>query len=512
MREITIGLDYYRSRSRGLYDTDFSFLSSPGSIFPSLEVKDRNSMYRFRMKEYNGLYNRNKKLIAMVNGVSKYIDYQTISVNYFKVLTNKMTDIVFNQEVSIKSGDIKKDKEIQALVNRVNWTDAIREAFKLSTIYGDSCIKTSKNGASAFAPLNCIKIINEHDKSDVLGYVCYEYIYAKDNNSRHLTHIRFEIHFKGCVFEQAWLCEGDYTGVKLVRPTRLNYRGRVIPPQGTYYDTGVDDCELVQWLTISKESDGVYGESLYVDIQDVVFAMEQRISSEYHSLNGLQNPFLIIGASATQQDAKTGERELKLVNNSVLIQKEGSDGVKPEFITPDYKLDNSEKLVDTFRDLLYELSEMSKCYLSGQYSGNPSEESINNLIKSALDKGNRLLTEQYSSIRDSLYVLCRLNGIDVKKEDLTLNFNIGRTDDDEKVTNIATTLINNKILSKATVREKYFGYNAEQSEAEEMQIQKEAGSADLHFNNKDIPENKVVESVVETQVPENKEEITNGTK
>ena len=76
---------------------------------------------------------------------------------------------------------------------------------------------------------------------------------------------------------------------------------------------------------------------------------------------------------------------------------------------------------------MYELSEMGKTFLSGEYRGNISEETLNNTIKSAIDKGNRLLTELYSAFRDSLYCLCRLNGIDIKKSDINIQFNVGRT-------------------------------------------------------------------------------------
>ena len=107
---------------------------------------------------------------------------------------------------------------------------------------------------------------------------------------------------------------------------------------------------------------------------------------------------------------------------------------------------------------------------------NGSQPTLNNTIKSAIDKGNRLITEMYSSFRDSLYVLCRLNNININKEDITITFNIGRTDDDAKVSEICKVLTESKILSKATVREKYYGFNKEQSKNEDKQIELENSS------------------------------------
>ena len=474
-------MDLYRKTSRGKYDTDFSFMKSGNTIFPSKEVRQRNSVYRFRFKEFNGSYSENKQLIAMVDGVETEINYKTLSTNYFKLLTNKMSDLIFNNDITIKTGDIKRDKEIYALVDRTGWINEIRKAFKKATIYGDSCIKTYAGGVSAFNPLNCFKIVDAHDINKTLAYCLYEYLYTETGGVRYLTHIRFEIHFKGKIFEQVKLYSGNYRSGSIGKAVDYKYRGRDISKEGNWYDTGVDDCELIQWLTVNQEADGVYGESLYADIQDLVFALEQRLSSEYYSLNNLQNPFLVIGASAIQTDQRTGERSVKLINNKILVQKEG-DGVKPEFVTPEYKLESSEQFIETVRDLIYELSELSKSYLSGQYSGNPSEESINNLIKSAIDKGNRLITEMYYAFRDSLYVLCRLNGINITKEEINIGFNVGRTDDDMKIIEICEKAVNNKILSKATVREKYFGYNKEQSDAEDVQIEIENNSVNQQEN------------------------------
>ena len=475
-------MDLYRKTSRGKYDTDFSFMKSGNAIFPSKEVRDRNAVYRFRAKEFNGSYADNKGLIAMIDGVETEISYRTLSTNYFKLLTNKMSDLIFNNDITIKTGDINRDKEICALIEKTGWSNEIRKAFKKATIYGDACIKTYAGGVSAFNPLNCFKVVDIHDVSKTLAYCLYEYLYTETGGVRYLTHIRFEIHFKGKIFEQVKLYTGNYRSGSIGKAVDYKYRNRDISKDGNWYDTGIDDCELIQWLTVNQEADGVYGESLYADIQDLVFALEQRLSSEYYSLNNLQNPFLIIGANAIETDQKTGQRSIKLVNNKILIQKEGGSSVKPEFVTPEYKLDASEQLVDTIRDLIYELSELSKSYLSGQYSGNPSEESINNLIKSAIDKGNRLITEMYYAFRDSLYVLCRLNGIDIVKEDININFNVGRTDDGMKVIEICEKAVNNKIFSKATVREKYFGYNKEQSDAEDRQIEIENNSASQQEN------------------------------
>ncbi|MBR1739946.1 MAG: hypothetical protein IJ737_06615 [Ruminococcus sp.] len=80
-----------------------------GANFPSKEISGRNAVYRFRHKEYSGEYSYNKNLVAYINGVESEIPYKVISTNYFELITNKMTDLVMNNDFAIKTGDIARD-------------------------------------------------------------------------------------------------------------------------------------------------------------------------------------------------------------------------------------------------------------------------------------------------------------------------------------------------------------------------------------------------------------------
>ena len=200
-------------------------------------------------------------------------------------------------------------------------------------------------------------------------------------------------------------------------------------------------------------------------------------------------PFLVVGMDMIDTDPNTGKRSLKLVNGTYMVSSGDTDVKSVEL---NYNLENSENMLGILKQFLYELSEMGKTFLSGEYSGNISEETLNNTIKSAIDKGNRLINDMYSGFVDSLYCICKMNGINVKREDITIVFNVGRTDDDSAIANVSTTLINNKILSKATVREKYFGYNKEQSDNEDKQIALENGDSQQEDENDNQDNNDVI--------------------
>ena len=142
-------------------------------------------------------------------------------------------------------------------------------------------------------------------------------------------------------------------------------------------------------------------------------------------------------------------------------------------MTWDGKLENSKTIRDDLLEEFYSLTEMGKTFLSGEYKGNISEESLNNLIKGAIDRGVRDLNDLWYDIVRSLYMLCRLNNIDVNIEDININFNIGRVDDTKQISEICETLDKMKLFSKETLLNKFWGYSSEDAQAEFERIAKE---------------------------------------
>ena len=472
-------LDTFRYLSRGKYDTDFEFLNA-NSKFPSDEVRGRNAVYRWRAKQYDGTYAYNRYVTVLLNNIDTEIPYSVITVNYFKLIVNKMIDLITNNDYTIKTGDIAVDRLVNKLIERTGWRSSVNSAFFKVIKYGDCLMKTYKDGVSVTDPLTCFKVVDANDTSKTLGTVLYEPLRKKVHGQLEYTHMRFEIHFKGKIYECVKKYSGGFYTGTIGESVEYKYKGRTIKKDGNWYDTGVEDAELVQWLTVNKEADGVYGESVFQDIQDIIFAMEKRLSIMNSMLDNQASPMLIMGMSSLEETEQGYRVKTVYTPNGgqVLVTEDraGDKFMEPKPLQQVLDLNNSESMLDILRSYFYELSEMGKTFLSGEYGGNISEETLNNTIKSAIDKANRVVTEVYDKIRDSLYTLCRLNDIDVNREDITITFNIGRTDDDMKVAEICKTLIDAGILSKNTVRSRYFGYSEEQSQQEQEQIDKENGS------------------------------------
>ena len=460
-------MDIYRMATRGNAETDFSMIGE-GQQFPTNGIKARNACWKYYNRLYNGTYANNKKLIAKVNSIDTEIPYSVIPVNMFKLTVSKLDSLFFSNEVSIKTGDIKRDERINRLVERTNFIKSLRKAFKIAEIEGDSCIKVYKDGASAFSPIHAFKVVDESDKNNTKAIVLYEYLTTDVGlNQKRITHIRFEVHQPNSIFEQVF----EYLGDRVGKPVRYWYSGRWIPRSGREYTTGLD-MSLVQWLSLNEEADGIYGQSTFPDFKDIIFALESRLSSELWVEDNHEKPFLVLGAEMFLANEETGRYELKQINGKYLIS-HGNESAKPEYLTWDGKLENSQQIREDFMSYFYELSELGKTFLSGEYTGNISEETLMNTIKSAIDRGNRDLMDFYTPARDALYCLCKLNGISLNKEDLVIDFNVGRSDDDKVVAEIIKTLHEAGVFSMETLRAKYFGYNEKQSLEEDLKISQE---------------------------------------
>lgn len=474
------------------YETDFSVLNT-NNTFPTERMKYKNAEYRFRKKQFSGKYGENRFLVAMIDNQERNINYRVLSLNYYKLLTNKIIDLIFNNEVVIKTGDKNSDASLNKVINRTSWLGSIRRAIKNTTIYGDTYIKTYKNGASVFNPIFAFKILDDGNINNVKAYVLWQPIIEKKPNGivddRKVQFIRFEVHFKGYIYEVVKQYSGGFNAGTLGNSVDYIYNGRKISKDGNWYETDIDDEFMVQSLTINQEVDGVYGESVYEDIQDIVTALEHRISMEHYALNSLADPLLIVGMSSIDID-ENGKYSLKTVNGNMIVTEDenNNNAILPQQFQQEYKLDSYADFIDQLKSELYELSELGRVYLSSEYSGNISEESISNLIRGAIDKANRILSDCYDSLINSLYILAVTNNIEVNKEDLTIDFNIGQTDDDKNIAEVCKILTECKVLSKQTLREKYFGYSEEQSIVEQRQIDIEDG-----LNTEDAQQNEEIE-------------------
>lgn len=478
-------INVFRPETRGNYATDLSNLQD-GCLFPDDETKARNRCYRFHHKLFTGEYGQDKMLTALINDTYQEINYSCLSLNYFELIANKLDSLLFGNEVTVKTGDITRDGAVSDLIEKTAWVKSIREAVKMCIIYGDSYIKTFKFGASAFPPMFAYRVVDPSNKKHTKYYVCHELLYERSGSLNNICYTPKYIHFiiSGCGFdfERVHRYDGSNTAGRIGEAVKYKFRNRRIPKSGRMY-VYEKDIETIQGLSVNTEKDGVYGSSVFDPIKDLVFAIETRLSTENWVVDAHGKPILLVGMNFLKPDELTGGYYPSIINGKYMIAHNSTEHeMAPKYIEWDGKLDASQKIRDDLMSSFYELSEMGRCFLSGEYSGNVSSSTINEIIKSAIDKGERLVSDIWYELRKSLYVLCRLNNIDIKIEDINIEFNVNRPDDDETISKICETFVDKGILSRQTVLSRYLGYNEDQARAELDLIKKENNTGGVEID------------------------------
>lgn len=475
--------DEYRKSTRGNYFTDFSFLNG-NCAFPNIDALSRNRMSKVRYMQYSGDYHDLISLLFRAGDSDISVPLAPIRIPIYKLATNKTVDLIFQSPPIIRTGNSERDKYINKLIENYGIMTAFKEVLSYAHMFGYAGLRVNKFGMNAILPTYMDKIVNPHDNTDSRGLFIYEPLRDKHNK---VNFLRIELHVDGWIFERVFQCEYAFPGYKLgngVDYVYYNKVKRLIPKEGRWYKTNVEDNTLLHMVVYNTIEDKVYGQSDYVTYEDEVVTNEQRLTVVNSILNGLKDPYLIVGASMTTPvKDKRGEVELKTVRDEtgagkyiIVNDQAGGSTFTPQTLQHEYKLDNNMQMLDYVEHLLYMTTEMSKPFLLGEFDGSTiSTESLKSLIKPAIDKAGRLVDCAYYVLRDTIYDLAVLNGVtDLNKEDVTIKFNIGTTLDIKTSVDILQKATTGKqVLSDEYLLEMLFDIDADQAKVMRQQINQE---------------------------------------
>lgn len=447
-------------------ETSFDVISS-NSKFPSNPILLRNARYRVSENRFNGTYNKNVRVKVLdKDGTPHIVNWNMLTLNYYKNYTNKMDGLIFQNDPIIRTGNDDMNTRVNKLIEKTKWLKGIREAIRYLEIFGDVYIKTYKNGISAIKPYNCFTVVDSNDVNNILGHVLIDYI-LDDKNV--ISKVRFETHMEnGYIYERVY----KYNGVALGNPVKYtNKYGRTISENGSVTNNKIE-CSMIQHIKIDS-SNGVYGCSPYDDFSSIITELERRQTLGIKVLDAHTEPTVAVATGTLKENEVTGKVENDVIGNIVEVP---FGSMLPTYIEWNGKLDENNKMIDLLFSELYQISELGKTFMTGEYTGNISEESLNLLVKSAVDKANRHVFDIWYDVKESLYVLCKLNGINVDKEDINIAFNVGQSESNKIVSDIINSRVTSGTLSLESCLIKYEGLSKEQATLEIDKIKKERGN------------------------------------
>lgn len=439
-----------------------------GASWPPPSLAPLRWYQNFCMSLYTGDYAYNRKWIAFVDNVEREMPYCMLTLNYFKKVADTVVSLAFGNEIMISTGDKELDKQVKALADRLKFEIYIQKALLYSEIYGDAIIRVNKDGINVLPPLWGIKNVNQHNIDSTDSITLYDYLYDEDGS---LYGVYLETHY--C--DRVYRCIREYSGSSLGDQIAGRYQGSYIPQRGCWdrypeFDGG----SAAIWCSLNQGS-SVYGTSAFNQIKDVVFAIESVFSLRNYITSENAQPFLIMGMSMFTTNEETGGYELKKINDRYLIK--DSDG-DPTYL--EWGGENLQRAAELSEDLMqafYELSEISKSVISGEYSGQVTMETLQTTAKSTIDRAQRDVTSLWYQFREALFIAARLNGIDIDRDQLTLSFNVDRALTDMELAQVAETLIASGVMSRETILQKYYGLTQEQARNEVNKVKGEDQSS-----------------------------------
>jgi hypothetical protein len=382
---------------------------SEGMPYPPYAARERMARYALNLQRYKGDYNENKYIkIKNLNGGID--NFPIITENYFRLMTNKSQGLLFNEKPFISVKDSPSDTDLlKRLVDKSGFWKAFLAGYRNFSSLGSCVLYLSvKDGlpkVNALNPSCMYKIVDAQNIDTITCYVLVQPIFKVDYKSAEYTKIeklRVLYHYKGYYIEKLF---------------RYNDNGQIMDCESEKrVDTGLTDFAVFSFEN-SRPTDEVYGYSDYDAVADVVALYEQTITLVNAVLVKNINPILQVPIGTFTENEMTGKLEAP-TDGSVVEVDPGSKDIK--YINYDLQITDIMNYLGTLLNELGIQSEMSKTFLTGEFTSNLSGSAIRSLMKAPLDKISRAIDEIDDGIKAIFVQMLHIVGVEREISDIEI--------------------------------------------------------------------------------------------
>lgn len=382
--------------------------------YPPYLARERMARYELNLKRFKGEYNDGKYIkIKNLNGnIDKF---PIITENYFKLSTNKLQGLLLNEKplFSVKNS-VENTEILKRLVDGSGFWKAFLAGYRNFSSLGTGVLYLSvKNGlpkVNAVNPSCLYKIVDAQNIDEITCYILVQPIFDVDYKNEDYTQIkqlRVLYHYKGYYIEKLFnYNEGQI--LDLLSEEKV--------------DTGLTDFAVFCFEN-SAPTDEVYGYSDYDNIADIVALYEQTITLVNAVLVKNINPILQVPTGVFTENEETGKLEAPTSGDAVEV-----DNGEIKYITYDLQVNDLMNYVGVQLNELGIQSELSKTFLTGEFTSNLSGEAIRSLLKAPLDKIGRSIDEMEDAIKGLFVQMLHIVGVEVDMYDIEIVWRDGITE------------------------------------------------------------------------------------
>ena len=450
--------------------TDLSFLNK-GEQFPPKSEMERMNRYAQNKMLFEGeqaeIYAEQfRRIERVISNFREVVSYPVI-LNYLKLVSLKIADLLLGEQPLIKSGD-SEGKEQQSVYNIIGKTELFNTAYQTVldvSRYGDGLfiIYNTANGGmiDVTQPNMWYPIVDQDNIKQIKQHVL-----AWKYNVGDKMFLKCHIHEKGFYEERIYALDksmiGTYTIGNLVS-------SNIVP-------TGLSDFAVVQISNVLT-SDRIFGIDDYVDLDSIISEIMVRVGQISRVLDKHANPSVSGPNTALTKDPATGEYKLKMGN---FFGRDSKEDPSVEYITWDGQLDANFRQIELLINQLAIVSEMGVAIFASSLDkiGNiPSGTALRRMFISALAKVNRIKMRFDTALKKAIKLCSELGGegiVNLIDSDISITWQDGLPNDPVEEANIMSI----RTAGKATMSTKraimqYDGMDNEEVEGEIALIEEE---------------------------------------
>jgi len=385
------------------------------------------------------------------------IEQVLIKVNLFKALTETFKILAFSKLPVITTSETNQ-KVLDDLVYGNNFFDVMKRSFISAHAQGTGIFKVFvKDGKPQIRSVNpevYIPIYAEDDMDSVQAHVlAYEYDVYRDQYNKD-KYLKVEINEKGLLTTRLYkIKNGKLDGYK---EESINYAD----------DYDWDDF-LVFPFDYGHPNWRDYATSQYDDIIPLVDELAVRLSNNSKILDDHADPQLIVPEDALEFDPNSGQHIYK--RHQAL--KIGRDGAKPEYLTWNGNLTDSENQINRIMDLFYLVSGTNPQMFGKDIAGNLSGDALSKILLMPISKTKEMILSLEHAAEKALECALFLQDI---KDVVNIEFDIGVFNTLEDLSNRVQAEVRSGIRSiEDAVRKINPRWEEEQIQAEVERIKDE---------------------------------------
>lgn len=375
-------------------------------IFPKQADKARIQKYDHFDQLYYGQHYEAFAIKGEKDFTDRYNRLRYIVANFARLASSTVADMLFGESVT---PDYKDDKN-------QNFSNAFSKENQLVTQLYESALANSRRGDDLFklriGPRNPI---NPAAKSTVIAEQLTPAIYFPEldqTGTRNLPnkdvlamtfrangddYLHKEIHIPGYIFHEIY--RYDPRAGKIiaeVSPTDFGYPRSEI--------TGIERS-LIFHIPNVRSGSGFWGDSDYMDMDSLFFAINNRLTKTDNILDKHSDPILAVPPGVIDEEGKVKKEALGMFE----VDNENPGFNKPEYIVWNANLDAAFKELDKLVELLFLLSEISAAGTSIDKGGvAESGRALKFKLLSTIRKRNRKIRYYNQVIEDMLQTAAQL--------------------------------------------------------------------------------------------------------